>query len=61
MTYELYAGLAVRNQVRRYLLRRGTDFKEDKGWIDSRFYIKCSSDEIQEIYKDIARAYPPTP
>ena len=43
------AGLAVRRQIRRFLLEEGIDFVEEKGWIDSVFYLKCSDEKYQWV------------
>lgn len=43
------AGLAVRRQIRRFLLREGVDFKEDKGWIESEFYLNCTDEKMKYI------------
>ncbi len=46
------AGLVMRRSIRRFLLSQGFVFTEDKGWLDSVFYFKCTD----EAYRQIALA-----
>ncbi len=57
MNKYITAGIAIRREIRRFLLRENIDFIEDKGWIDSVFYLKCSDDVYKQIIKIIDRAY----
>lgn len=43
----LTAGLVVRGGLRKFLLQNGIRFQEDKGWIESDFYLDCT----EEVYK----------
>lgn len=45
------------NEIRRFLYSIGVDFKEDKGWIESVFYIKCTNEEFDKLYPRIRQAY----
>jgi hypothetical protein len=45
------AGMAVRRQIRRFLLEEGIDFVEEKGWLDSVFYLKCTDETFQWVGK----------
>lgn len=45
------AGVLVRRPIRRFLLSEGIDFKEDKGWLDSTFYLNCSDEKYRWIMK----------
>jgi hypothetical protein len=37
------AGLLVRRPIRRYLFEMDIDFIEEKGWVDSIFYLDLST------------------
>lgn len=45
------AGLAVRRNIRRFLLENDIDFIEEKGWVDSVFYLKCSDEKYIWVVK----------
>jgi hypothetical protein len=47
------AGLAVRSQIRTFFLREGIDFTEDKGWIESDFYLRCSDEKWRFVVKTL--------
>jgi len=47
------AGILVRRAIRRYLIAQGIDFKEEKGWIDSVFFLYCSDETLTKIYNDL--------
>jgi len=51
--YPIEAGLAVRGQIRRYLMSRGIDFKEDKGWVESTFYCTVTEKQWEIVIRDI--------
>lgn len=53
MKKEIVAGLAIRGQMRRFLLSEGIDFVEDKGWLDSVFYLKCPDEKFNYICRMI--------
>lgn len=43
------AGLLVRRPMRRLLLSLGIDFTEDKGWLDSVFYLHCNDLHLAQL------------
>lgn len=51
----IYAGLVVRRQVRRLLLRLGIDFIEDKGLLQSQFFIskKDAAEVARYVPKEV--------
>lgn len=53
----LTAGLAVRRQIRRWLLAQGIIFTEDKGILDSVFYLHCSDGVAKQIGAILTRTF----
>lgn len=51
MKKQIQTGIAIRREIRRFLLSEGIIFHEDKGWLDSVFYLNCSD----EVWKEIRR------
>lgn len=47
------AGILTRRMVRRFLLESDVDFIEEKGFIDSVFYLKCTDEKYNSIVKII--------
>ena len=45
---QIVAGALIRRQVRRWLMNRSVSFKEDKGFIDSIFYLTGTVDESRK-------------
>lgn len=54
LRFTVTAGAWVRRSIRRYLLQKGLTFFEDKGFLDSYFYIDCTQDEYDLFAKDLA-------
>ena len=50
--FTITAGLIPRRAIRRFLLEERINFIEEKGWIDSAFYLTCT----QETYNMVARS-----
>jgi len=51
MKKEITAGMAIRREMRRFLLSEGIQFTEDKGWIDSVFYLNCDDEKWKYIVR----------
>jgi hypothetical protein len=45
----IVAGLLVRRTVRRVLLLAGADFREERGWLDSAFYVDIPPGQVLKI------------
>jgi len=53
MKKTITAGIAIRRKVRRFLLSENIDFEEDKGWIDSEFYLNVNEKTFINIVQTL--------
>lgn len=56
--YEICAGLLLRDRIRRLLslaswMREGLEWKEDKGFLESTFYIRGPFETVEDVVKMI--------
>lgn len=54
------AGIAIRGKIRSYLMSEGVDFKEDKGWIESVFYLNCDKATYDKVVQVLYANLPPS-
>jgi hypothetical protein len=59
MKRSLIAGLLIRRAVRRQLLANDIKFTEDKGFIDSVFYLDCDDATFNSIKHWVNRVNQP--
>jgi hypothetical protein len=45
----IVAGVLVRQTIRRWLLREGIEFTEDKGLFNSMFFLNCSNETYKRV------------
>jgi hypothetical protein len=51
MRVTIEAGWILRREFRRYLLKNNYQFTEEKGWLDSVFYIEASPEQQKILRK----------
>jgi hypothetical protein len=49
MKHLITAGLLYRREVRRFLLSQDVKFTEDKGFLDSAFYVNCGEQTFNNL------------
>jgi hypothetical protein len=45
----IVAGVLVRRPVRRILLAAGVEFREERGWLDSAFFLRVPPGQVLEV------------
>lgn len=58
--FKFTAGIFVRGSIRQFIVARGLDYYEEKGFLESLFVVKGPVHQIQTTYKEIQLAFPDT-
>ena len=48
-------GLLYRREFRRFLLSQDINFTEEKGLLDSAFFLKCTDETFEKIIKELKK------